>query len=155
MPLAEVTDLDPFRYQPRGGTPLYDAVGRAIRSIDEGIARRADRGEPREDQVVVVISDGEENSSVAYRQSQVFAMIEERKERGWTFVFLGANQDAYAEGGGIGVAHGNIKRFLADKAGVDEMFGDLSVKTGRFRAMKRVERAATSQTFMEDSEETK
>jgi Mg-chelatase subunit ChlD len=152
--LSAVPDLDHAGFQPRGGTPLFDAVGQTIDAIDGRIAQRVDRDAEREDQVVAIITDGEENSSVRFRRSQVFAMIEERIERGWAFVFLGANQDAYAEGRAIGVVDGNIKQFIADRGGLKAAFGDLSVKTAEYRSAAGEARSHKAKTFFDDEENT-
>ena len=47
--------------------------------------------------IVVITTDGLENSSEHYTQEQVRRMIEARKECGWEFLFLGANIDAGKE----------------------------------------------------------
>jgi Mg-chelatase subunit ChlD len=148
--LATVTDLDPSRYQPRGTTPLYDAVGRAITAADERIAKRADRGESHEDQVVAIITDGLENASAVFTHTKVFAMIEDRHDRGWAFVFIGANQDAYAEGGRVGFVRGNIKEFTHDGPGVKEAFGAMSHETTRFRQGSARARNTQKGKFFED-----
>ena len=100
-------------YQPRGSTPLYDAVGTLVERVDAHVAS----GGHDADQVVVVLTDGFENSSRKFSQHQVFTTVAERRERGWTFVFLGANQDAYAAGGDMGIARSNTANWVADDAG--------------------------------------
>ena len=34
-------------------------------------------------------------------------------DAGWTFVFMGANQDSYAEGHKIGLVDGNVQNYAA------------------------------------------
>lgn len=150
--IHSVRDFEPAKYQPRGGTPLYDAVGRTIDAIDKEIARRADRGETHEDQLVAIITDGLENSSRAYARAKVFAMLEDRSERGWTFVFIGANQDAYEEGGHIGVINPNIKGFEATKASVRVMWESLSHETAMHRRASQVERERKRRQFFEEEQ---
>ena len=54
--------------------------------------------------VFVIITDGEENSSVEYRKDQIKSMIQHQTDiYKWHFVFLGANQDAIQEGASIGI----------------------------------------------------
>lgn len=48
--------------------------------------------------LAVILTDGEENASHEVTGEQVKAMIEEREAKGWTFIYLGANQDAWAVG---------------------------------------------------------
>ena len=113
LQLADVAPLTSEGYQPRGSTPLYDAVGTLVERVDAHIAS----GGHDADQVVVVLTDGFENSSRKFSQHQVFTTVAERRERGWTFVFLGANQDAYAAGGDMGIARSNTANWVADDAG--------------------------------------
>ena len=49
------------------------------------------------------MTDGHENSSVYFNILDIAQMIKERESKGWIFTFLGANQDAWAEGGKIGI----------------------------------------------------
>lgn len=150
--LGSVPKLDPSRYQPRGNTPLYDGIGRMVSRIDGVIASRADNGMPIEDQVVMIITDGLENSSVEQDRDSVWKMIDERRERTWTFVFLGANQDAYAEGNKLGVAAGSTQDWDADALGTKTMFNKLSKSTSEWRAMGPDKRRVKSNRYFEDDE---
>lgn len=147
VPLREVTDLERATFQPRGMTPLYDAVGRMVGRIDAGIARRHDLELDREDQVVVIITDGYENASREQTRKTVFDMIEERKQRGWVFVFLGANQDVYEAGEAMSISQGNLKSWAQTKAGTKQMFQDLSKSTSAHRSRTRKQRLASSEEF--------
>src|SRR5262249_53284967 len=89
--------------EPRGNTALLDAVGRAI--VETGERLRALPEEERPGLVVfVVVTDGQENSSKEYTKARVREMIEHQQNvYKWQFVYLGANQDAFAEAGGMGI----------------------------------------------------
>ena len=52
-----------------------------------------------------------------YDRAKVFDLVKRREERGWTFAYLGANQDAYAEGDKVGVAKGSTQAWAASPAG--------------------------------------
>ena len=71
-PINQVPDLTRDRYQPRGATPLLDALGDLVTSVDR---RLAGLGTP-EDQIVVVFSDGFENASTRWTRSTLFEAIE-------------------------------------------------------------------------------
>lgn len=48
-----------------------------------------------DDQVIVtIITDGEENSSCEYTGASVCEIVKRLRAKGWTFVYIGANQDA-------------------------------------------------------------
>jgi uncharacterized protein YegL len=88
---------------PRGGTALLDAVGFAVTKTGERLAAMDEDARPGE-VVVLIATDGEENSSREYTLPQVKDMITAQQDTyGWKFVFIGANQDAFAAGGGMGI----------------------------------------------------
>ena len=99
--VAAIPPLTNTTYWARGVTPLYDAVGTLIERADARLVKRAKDGCPLEDQLVLVFTDGLENASHRFERAQVFDMIKNRMDNDWTFVFMGANQDSYAEGGKI------------------------------------------------------
>jgi len=148
--LREVTDLARSAYQPRAWTPLYDAVGRMIARIDAEIAKRAELDLPEEDQVAVIVTDGLENASVEHTRASVFQLIVERRKAGWVFVFLGADQDAYAAGERIGVAPGNRAEWEKSQQGVRKMWGDVSYSTGLHRDKPREQRRREADQFHQE-----
>lgn len=149
-PLAEVADLTRDRYQPRGGTPLLDALGALIESADR---RLAGLGAAAEDQVVVVFTDGYENASLRWSRSALFAAVEERKAAGWSFVFMGANQDSYLEAGRIGFDRGNIQNFAADAQGAEASFKSVSRSVKSFRSAPRARRRSLTTDYFEGRKE--
>jgi uncharacterized protein YegL len=100
-----------MRLEPRGGTPLLDALGQTIDRTGERFRNAPE--EKRPGQVMfVIITDGEENSSHAYTKERVKQMVEHQsKVYKWEFVFLGANMDSFAEAGGLGIHSGAIANF--------------------------------------------
>lgn len=99
-PLAEVPD---FQLVPRGMTALLDAIGRTITTVGGQLAAMPSGDRPGE-VVIVIFTDGQENASGEYTQSVIKHLITQQQEQyGWKFVFLGADQDAFAVSGGIGI----------------------------------------------------
>lgn len=54
----------------------------------------------------VIVTDGLENSSKRVSQEQLQGLIREREADGWTFIYLGANQDAWDAGATYGFSGG-------------------------------------------------
>lgn len=54
----------------------------------------------------VVVTDGLENASREVSQEALAAMTREREAEGWTFIYLGANQDAWGTGASLGLSGG-------------------------------------------------
>lgn len=114
------------RYKPGSTTPLYDAIGSIISAADKRAKSRSKSAKEPEDQVVVIVTDGYENASTEYTAKKVRKLIEKRRESGWAFVFLGANQDSYAEGGSLGVSVGNTQNYAQSAAGYATAFSSTS-----------------------------
>ena len=89
VPVADARRLTPADYEPCCCTPLYDAMGftlttmrNHVRNIEDAVV------------VVTIITDGLENASKEYTGSAVKHLVEELKGEGWTFTYMGANQDS-------------------------------------------------------------
>ena len=107
-------------YRPDCTTPLYDAMAQ---TIDH--AARVAEGE--KDVIVVVMTDGAENASKEQSRASVAAKVDEMKKRhGWSFVFLGANQDSFLTGGAMGVAKEATANWKATAQGASMGWNSLS-----------------------------
>ena len=88
---------------PRGMTALLDAVGRGIAETGDRLSKMDEKDRPGL-VVFVIITDGYENSSKEFTKERIKAMIQHQQDvYKWQFTFLGANQDAFAEAGGLGI----------------------------------------------------
>lgn len=108
-----VREIEPMsdRYQPSGGTPLYDATARLISTMDTKLSSDAKN-------MIVVLTDGFENTSKEFTVDSLKAMVETYEARdNWTFVYLGANDaNAKITAGAMGYAPGNAGYFAANEA---------------------------------------
>lgn len=112
VPLSQVP---PYSLEPRGSTALLDAVGR---SIDEAGVRLAAMPEAERPGLVtiVIVTDGQENSSRQYSAEKVRQMIEHQQSvYKWKFVFLSSDLNAVSEAREMGIADGAVLHFGADK----------------------------------------
>ena len=87
VPAAKVEDMTKSDYRPGGCTPLYDAMGQAISHLDSSV----NEGDAV---LVTIITDGMENASCEYSGKAVKELVSRQREKGWTFAYIGANQDA-------------------------------------------------------------
>lgn len=110
---------------PRGSTPLLDAMCKTIDMTGERLSRLNERFRP--DQVLmVIITDGAENSSTTYKRKDVFDRItRQRNQYKWQFVYLGANQDAIAEATSFGISRGQTMTYLPTAGSVGTMSNSL------------------------------
>lgn len=132
LPIASIKPLDSTTFAPRGGTALYDAVGRAI--TDAGTQLDASTDKP-DKVIVVILTDGEENSSREYTRYQVASMIKHQQDKyNWEFIFLAANQDAFATGANLNIKGANTANFAANAAGTRAAYDTVNALTSWFRA---------------------
>jgi len=102
--ISKVPHLTGETYRPTDLTPLYDAIGKTINSLG-GLKGK------KQHVLVVIQTDGLENASKEYDRKKIFDMINEKKDKGWAFIFLGADQDAYIVSESIGVSRGNTMSY--------------------------------------------
>lgn len=81
--------------QPSGMTPLYDA---AANVMDRALEVNSERT------VVVIMTDGEENSSKEYTQAKIKDKVKTLTDKKWEVLFLGANFDVSSYTAGSGLA---------------------------------------------------
>jgi hypothetical protein len=108
-PAKSFMELNRHIYVPRASTPLLDAIGRAVADIDKVELR------PGERVGLVILTDGLENASKEHTKETIRKLLTDRQDnKGWLVTFLGADIDAFAEAGAIGVKRG---QYLALKKG--------------------------------------
>jgi hypothetical protein len=88
VPIDQVNPLTRDTYVPRGGTALHDAMGQVLKM------------NLSDDVMVIILTDGEENSSSKYTAAHVKDLVDAKP---WKFVYLGANQDAVLTAQGLGI----------------------------------------------------
>lgn len=103
VPAAEVTPITADDYEPRGSTPLFDAVGRAVGRLAGACETDRVLGDPTR-AVLAIVSDGCENASREFTGDQVRTLLEHHQAEGWTVQYLGLGNDAFSEAATIGLA---------------------------------------------------
>ena len=125
-PINEVKDLiNGETFRPNGTTALFDAVGKTINDLNT-----------TDDVIFVIITDGHENASKEFNKEKVFGLIEEKKNMGWNFLFLGANQDAIKAGASMGISASNSINYNANAGSVNTLYSNVSSKVSSFRSSK-------------------
>jgi hypothetical protein len=108
--IHSVADLTRESYRPRALTNLYDAIARLVHDTEDRVKRMS----PAPLVMCPIMTDGEENSSTEYTRAAVFKLITDKEKEGWAFVYLGANQDAWAASESIGIHRRNSANYQAD-----------------------------------------
>lgn len=113
--LDAVEPLTLSTYVPCGGTAMYDGVGRAI----ELLLQQPDIKDEDVTVLMLIISDGEENSSRFYKSEVISELTKSLQATGrWTFTYAGANQDLTKIQKTFHMPMGNISSFQASAAGM-------------------------------------
>lgn len=98
VPLDQVTGEELAPHGPRGSTALYDAVGKTLRATEP---IQADK------YIVVIVTDGQENSSREWTKDALHQAIEDKIKVGnWTFTYLGTQPETWDDATSIGIGVG-------------------------------------------------
>ena len=121
--------------KPRGSTALLDAVGRAINETGTRLGAMNEVDRPGL-VLFVIVTDGQENSSKDFQLSKIREMIQlQQNVYKWKFTFLGADQDAFAEAGAMGIHLEAVANFEKAKAGKE--FAAVTRQVSRMRGQAR------------------
>ena len=133
VPIADVPDLHEGTYEPRGWTPLIDAMAMTIRDYGKWLADLDEEDRPAK-VVFVVMTDGEENSSTEFKVDQLKKMVEtQEKDYDWKFIFLGANIDAIAVGGSYGTQAAATADFMPTGQSVGAAMHSTASNVAKYR----------------------
>jgi uncharacterized protein YegL len=124
-------NLPPFI--PRGMTALMDAAGQAIVETGDRLSQMHESERP-EKVIVVVHTDGMENSSREYTRERVRQLIEQQEKKyAWEFVFLGTDFDVYAEAGSLGFSSSNTMSYENTTKGISRAYTCLDASISAYR----------------------
>ena len=122
-PIDEVKEITREDYIACGCTALYDAMGEMISELKRKVT-------PEDRVLVTVITDGYENASIHWNGPQIKSLVEELRQTGWTFTYIGANQDVEAVAGSMGIL--NSLAFEETEEGSQKMFASERRSRSRF-----------------------
>lgn len=120
-PIKNVKKITDSSYVPYGSTALYDAV---VETVERAYANSKEEKDVAH--VVVIMTDGEENSSNMHNLDCVKDLIKTLEEKGnWTFVYMGANQDSWLNAKKLSFSRGNVLDWNSTDTGVEHAFRSL------------------------------
>jgi len=106
----DIPSLDRESYIPRGMTALNDSLVKSIRDTEIW----AKQNKYSDDVIFLIITDGAENASKEATLDHVAELIRQKEKDGWSFVFMGANIDAFATAGRYNIPVGNVAGYNQD-----------------------------------------
>ena len=116
-PIKDADKLTKEKYDPCCCTPLFDAIGKTVKTLKKKIADVEDSAV-----LVTIITDGYENSSKEWDGKAVAKLIEECKEEGWMFSFIGAGEDVVKVATTISITNTMVWENTSE--GTKKMFDD-------------------------------
>lgn len=126
--ILKAEPLNDQTYQPNAGTPLYDAAVHAIEELENYTKDMKDVAAS-----VVIMTDGEENSSREHDEKCLRKMVDRLTKQGnWTFAYMGANQDAWAQAAKFGVSAGSTISWDSTMRGTGSAFATLASASVRY-----------------------
>jgi hypothetical protein len=127
----DLADVPSLTLVPRGSTAMLDAIGRAVNAAGVRLAAMPEDGRPGT-VIVGIMTDGLENASREFSYPTVKALIEQQEQvYGWTFMYMGSNQDAIEVGASLGVARERALTYAGPK--VAAAMGAYSASVGTIR----------------------
>lgn len=97
-PIREVDPGILAAYPPRYGTSLYDALGSVLTAGNDADADKV---------ICIIVTDGEENSSIGWTKDSIHSTIDEKIRSGkYTFQYLGSQPETWADAKVMGFSAG-------------------------------------------------
>jgi uncharacterized protein YegL len=122
-PAASTRCLTEADFIPRGDTPLRGALVEVVTRLEAIVG-------PDDRTLVVLQTDGHDSgSSTDISKESTLALVEAKKAQGWEFAFMGADIDAWGEGGRLGVAAGSTMSYANTADGTNAAYASASVGT--------------------------
>ena len=132
VPISEVIPLDEENYCPGGTTALNDALGKTLNKI-MSLQLSDSEGNKSQKTLVVVATDGQENSSREYTLSAVSKMIETlQSNNGWEFLFQIQNLDVKTVAENYCLSMDDVELFEHSSAGERHSHASRSMRLMNF-----------------------
>lgn len=115
--ISTLQELPSDAFRPRGMTALLDAIGKGMHQIESEYGRKIQNDEMSV--VMVIITDGEENSSRFFNVHSIAKKIKERDQTGkWTFSFIGCDFDASNISKKLNIRRENVRNYKKGEYGM-------------------------------------
>ena len=115
--IQQIKKMTSKEYYVRGCTALLDAIGKTIQHISM-IHKYIRKEDVPSKTLFIITTDGMENASKEFTYPTVKKLIEQKKEMGWEFLFLGANIDALETANKFGIEKDKAVNYHNDCEGV-------------------------------------
>lgn len=99
----DVNEIENIDYFPYGSTSMNDGIGTAINKVGKWLSDMDERERPSKN-LIVIMTDGEENSSKEFTFNKVKEMISHQEEKyNWTFMYMGTDLTSMKQVNELGI----------------------------------------------------
>jgi uncharacterized protein YegL len=134
VPIQDMPELTTTSYQTGGYTALLDAIARTMNATGDKLAAMKEEDRPSQ-VLLVIITDGEENSSREFAHERVMSMIKHQQDvYKWSVVYLGSSLDAVKTATRLGMHGGNASYYQGNSSGVLDAYASISSNTSSLRS---------------------
>lgn len=123
---SDLAHIDNTQYSARGMTALYDAIGKAFMLIPNG----------SKDVLVTIFTDGLENDSKEFKETSIKALIDSKKELGWTVTYMGTTAESMLEASSMGIHEEDFLPYADSDIGTRKAFYSLSLAKKKYTVSK-------------------
>jgi len=150
--LENIRPLNRETYTPSYSTALLDAVGKTINKVGNR-HDTLDKGDKPGKVLFVIMTDGYENASEEFVERNVISkMVKKKRDTNkWEFLFLGADIDAWRQGGSLGFSRG--QSISTDKGKMKKSMKGLSHFTASYRTSNENSRTYSADSFTMDEKD--
>jgi hypothetical protein len=142
-----IADVPPLDLRPRNMTALHDAMGRLITDAGHQLGTIPEAERPGT-VIVAIMTDGMENASKEWDGAAIKSLVEQQTTRyGWTFLYMGADQDAVEVGGALGINRDLAVTYGRGKS--RQAMGVTSAKIAKLRQARLSAPTAQMEAFTE------
>ena len=140
----DINDVGDIKYVPQGLTAMNDGIGMAIDSIGKWLSDMDESERPYKN-MIIIMTDGQENNSKEYTLKQIKEKIKEQTEKySWEFVYMGADITSTKDADELGIK----RRAYFDRKNINETYSAVNELTRGYRLAKSsAEACATMDSF--------
>ncbi|PTB97394.1 hypothetical protein C9994_03135 [Marivirga lumbricoides] len=137
--------IDKDQYQPNASTPLYDAIGFSFNKLRPIFEKQEDYNV-----LVTILTDGLENASKEHSGQEVKQMIDELKQKNWSFTYIGADHDV--ESFATSISINNTMTFTKSAPAMAKMFEKEKLMRGKYSKMIRSKEDTSGDLYADNIE---
>ena len=148
----DISKVKKYNMTPSGSTALLDAIGFTVQRVGKRLSETKEKDRPGL-VLVAIVTDGAENSSNNFSQSQISEIISEQENKyNWKFTFLGANQDSFLSARGLNMSLEGVANYSGTKEGTKAAYTATSGKFMRMREAQTMGLVADNSFTSEEKE---